>query len=298
MDRLAGLDAAQWQLLHHAYGRADDVPGHVRSLASPDPRRRHDALVSLYGMLCHQGTRFQASSYAVPFLVALIDDPTTPDRAAVMTLLSAIVQGHMRDDLLPFDPNSIFAPAIQLTDEQYEFALHHMFREDADWNGEDMDLVNLVGLRWEADAYYAAAAHVDTNSRWLADPDTEVASRAAALLAWFPPTEQTIDRLVAVPTDSRHEIVRASANLTLAHHPTSNSHVDHQLHQMLAVSSMLIQITAAIALAYRLGQALPDPALNTLIYAKEADTQPSTPPGWDRAMRGFVALALQRIGLG
>jgi hypothetical protein len=74
--------------------------------------------------------------------------------------------------------------------------------------------------------------------------------------------------------------------------------VERTLLQLLTASSALVQTTAAISLAYRLGDALPAPALNTLINAKDDDPLPDTPPGWDRALRGFVALALQRIGLG
>ena len=56
---------------------------------------------------------------------------------------------------------------------------------------------------------------------------------------------------------------------------------------------------AAVALAYLLGQGLPDNALDTLIRAKEHEPLPEFPPGWhQRAQRGYVALALQRVGLG
>jgi hypothetical protein len=52
-------------------------------------------------------------------------------------------------------------------------------------------------------------------------------------------------------------------------------------------------------LAYKVGQGLPTRALDILIDAKDREPLPEFPPGWhQRAQRGYVALALQRLGLG
>lgn len=112
------------------------------------------------------------------------------------------------------------------------------------------------------------------------------------------PTESAIRGLLTVPTSDELEAVRPSANLTLAHLPIETDYVKASMGQMLEGTSTLVQITAAVALAYRSGQTLPDAALDILVHAKDQDPLPMTPPGWDRALRGFVALALQRIGLG
>lgn len=90
--------------------------------------------------------------------------------------------------------------------------------------------------------------------------------------------------------------MRASANLALAHLgvPTTD-----KLTRLFDHDSFAVRITASVALAYQLGQGLPDRALETLIDAKEHESLPDFPPGWGlRAPRGFVALALQRLGLG
>lgn len=73
----------------------------------------------------------------MPFLVALIDNPDTPDRAALVGLLSAIALGFRHDDGLPFDPNIAFAEAAQLGEEQYQDAIGRLLREDADWSDEE-----------------------------------------------------------------------------------------------------------------------------------------------------------------
>ncbi|MET7668326.1 hypothetical protein [Micromonospora luteifusca] len=64
----------------------------------------------LFGNVYHQGTRWGASCHVVPFLVALADDPDTPDRAAVTALLRSVVLGDRRDDELPFDPGGTSPP--------------------------------------------------------------------------------------------------------------------------------------------------------------------------------------------
>ncbi|MGN9805790.1 hypothetical protein [Micromonospora sp. L32] len=52
-----------------------------------------------------------------------------------------------------------------------------------------------------------------------------------------------------------------------------------------------------MGLAYRLGDQLPDLALDVLTDARSSDVDAEV-PGWDRSVRGFVALALHRLGLG
>ena len=63
----AGLDDIDWHQLEHAYGPADDVPGWLRSLASQE--NESNALTHLSLSLCHQGTVYSASAFAVPYLI-------------------------------------------------------------------------------------------------------------------------------------------------------------------------------------------------------------------------------------
>jgi HEAT repeat protein len=115
------------------------------------------------------------------------------------------------------------------------------------------------------------------------------------LLAWFPPDEPTIAALLAVDGD---HAVRASANLALAHLAVPAAAIAAEMTTLLDHPSFLVRVTAAIALAYRLGHGLPDPALTILIEAKGEDALPDFPLGWQhRAARGYVALALQRLRL-
>src|SRR5688572_30578809 len=90
---LEGLEAVDWTRLSHAYGPAADVPGLLRQLASTDAEARGAALYELYGNIYHQGTVYEATAHAVPFLVELLRAPELPDKEALLGLLQAIGQG-------------------------------------------------------------------------------------------------------------------------------------------------------------------------------------------------------------
>src|SRR5258708_17686834 len=63
------LDTIDWSSLETAYGTAEAIPGALRDLASPDEEVRATAWQTLWSELEHQGTVYQASAYAAPFLV-------------------------------------------------------------------------------------------------------------------------------------------------------------------------------------------------------------------------------------
>ncbi|GIG92103.1 hypothetical protein [Plantactinospora endophytica] len=347
VDGSGNLERIAWARLYHAYGPAVDVPGQLRALRDPDPDARAQALGQLFGNVCHQGTRWQASAYVVPFLVGLVDDPRTPGRPAIAQLLTRIAIGDLRDDRLPFDHVGAFAAGAALTEDQIAEVVRRVYHEDDPFDDDAFSLLaDRAVVRWAAEAYRAAAEHVDSYRRWLADPDPGVAARAAALLAWFPATDATLAALLAVPSDRVG--VRASANLTIAHSPDTRPDVDRHLTALLVASSghtviassghvarngsgqvagdslvpsgnlvpgdglaaaeslaagerlvagdSLVSVSAAVALAYRNGHAVPDIALTCLVDAY-GSSLPDEIPGWTRAPRGFVALALQRLGL-
>ena len=93
-EPLAGLDDIAWSGLEHAYGEATDVPDLLRTLVSDDVHERQKTIYQLYGNIFHQGTRYQATAYAVPFLARLALDPGTFRRAEIVDLLGAITVGY------------------------------------------------------------------------------------------------------------------------------------------------------------------------------------------------------------
>lgn len=77
---LAELAHVPWSTLAHAYGVGvtgprpwDDVAGSLRGLG--DAATFEDAASALYSNVCHQGTIYEATAPAVPFLAAVGADP-------------------------------------------------------------------------------------------------------------------------------------------------------------------------------------------------------------------------------
>jgi hypothetical protein len=90
---LEGLDQIEWNKLHHAYGTAEDVPDLIRSLTHPSRDVRQSAYSELYGNLWHQGTIYEATAYAVPFLIEVAASESTPDRHEVLSYLGSLAEG-------------------------------------------------------------------------------------------------------------------------------------------------------------------------------------------------------------
>jgi hypothetical protein len=91
---LAGLEEIDWAGLRHAYGPAGDVPGLLRALVSGSPAERRHAVHELYGNIFHQGSRYEATAFAVPFLARLALDRRAPQRDAIVHLLVALAIGY------------------------------------------------------------------------------------------------------------------------------------------------------------------------------------------------------------
>jgi hypothetical protein len=91
---LERLDDVEWDRICHAYGPASDVPDQIRDLCAADPDRREKARWQLYGNIFHQGTRYEATAHAVPFLLEVLADPDGADKAELVRLLAAIAVGY------------------------------------------------------------------------------------------------------------------------------------------------------------------------------------------------------------
>lgn len=91
----ADLDDIQWHTLTHAYGTAEDVPALIRALYEGGEQAQ-EALGELYGTVYHQGSVYEASAPAVPFL-AHAARHAPAQRASLLMLLAALAD-HTPED--------------------------------------------------------------------------------------------------------------------------------------------------------------------------------------------------------
>lgn len=84
------LESIDWASMGHAYGPADDVPQWLHDMALPDAEPREQAFSSFYGAAHHQGDVYPCTVASLPFLFAMADSPSTPDRASVVALIVSI----------------------------------------------------------------------------------------------------------------------------------------------------------------------------------------------------------------
>jgi hypothetical protein len=73
-NRIAMSDI-DWGLFFHAYGVAEDTPGHLRHLASDDEVLRTAAFEHLHGAVIHQGTIYSVTPAAVRSVAGLLAEP-------------------------------------------------------------------------------------------------------------------------------------------------------------------------------------------------------------------------------
>ncbi|WP_086859237.1 MULTISPECIES: HEAT repeat domain-containing protein [Streptomyces] len=87
------IEDVDWASLKHAYGAATDVPGILGALRSADAEDRNGAFYDMYGSLCHQGSVYEATAAAVPFLVDILLEPGYPDRQDLLSFLGDVCHG-------------------------------------------------------------------------------------------------------------------------------------------------------------------------------------------------------------
>jgi hypothetical protein len=158
------LDCIPWQCLHHAYGSADDVPRLLRALAQSG-RQQEDALRELFGNIWHQGTVYEASPYAVPFLVELAAEPSLTRRDEILGLIGALAKG---DSYLAVHAQ----PGLKMGE---------LLRQEQDFEERlENELQNVRSTR------RAVFEHRDVICKLLRDTTPMVRAGAAHVLSQFP----------------------------------------------------------------------------------------------------------------
>jgi hypothetical protein len=107
---LEGLDQIDWSRLPHAHGPATDIPVLLRRLADGSGDDSEQAMGDLFETIWHQGTVYEATAAAVPFLIELAADPASPHRLNLLCLLDAIAEGWLDGQKYPQSPGKFVPP--------------------------------------------------------------------------------------------------------------------------------------------------------------------------------------------
>jgi len=154
------LGKVPWSKLGHAYDCAEDVPACIRDLTSTNPEARKNAMYELYGNIWHQGTVYEATAYAVPFLIEILTAETGAQIDEVLILLSQLANGTSYHDV------------------HQQLAMFHKEAKSREWKEKvEKELV------WVQKAIDAVKAGKPIYLKLLPDKSAAVRDAAAYLLA-------------------------------------------------------------------------------------------------------------------
>ncbi|MEU8949327.1 HEAT repeat domain-containing protein [Streptomyces sp. NPDC048489] len=256
---LTGLDEVDWSNLNHAYGTAADVPGHLRALCGIDEQARQHAVSSLFNHLAHQGSRCQASPYAVPFLSRIALAGPDPAREHALELLSglAVNRDEEHEIINGADIAAWRAEAAENAPEK----LLPLYKKDLATEQDEQRRRNLQDMRdWVAagnpvaarDAsmrsYDAVLAELPLLASLLDDEDPRIRTKTAYLLAWFPEWASTSLPLLLRSAAHEDEVVtKATALVALGILGTTA--LQESLGTYLDAEDGLVRWAAAVAIA-------------------------------------------------
>ena len=181
---LEGLDKINWSKIHHCFGPATNLPDLLRNLASPDQEVVDHTIPELFHTIWHQGTVYEASAYAVPFLYELAASSEVLDRCSVLELIGFISRGCQSLE----DKNG--------------------WRDNKNFQRE---------MKWSKAANKAALEGLNLALEWLKDPEFRFRIAAAYLLSTFPESRPTVQPAIEAALErEQDEMGRAALGLALA----------------------------------------------------------------------------------
>jgi hypothetical protein len=283
---LEGLNKVDWANLEHAYGEASDVPELIRSLASKDEEERKNALWELYGNIFHQGTRYEATPYAIPFIFELIRDPQVLDKASLIKFTVDLALGYP-EAFLPKGPNVedwlIDAEALKEEEE-----IEELDEIDEDW---------LKHIDAFIDSYKSALTEVPTYYKFLDSKDSELKIMAIFAIAWFrEAASESANKIRPLIAKENNELILANLLISLS---MLDSYLEDKKDEQIFRgffsdhASVLVKMSAAIALVNILEEEVDitpiDYILKQIPKIIEFELSPFEFPWNDGELLGFIS---------
>ncbi len=166
---LSGLDEVDWSSLQHAYGAASDFPALLKAALSEIEMEREFAQKLLHETIWHQGSIYQATAFAVPFIVALIQSDEISNQIDFAMLLASIAEGK-----------GDFEDGFQNAERE------KMWREAFAKSGIDLDERIAENRKWARATRDAVRPNLHLLYPFLAYPDKYVRPWIAEALACYP----------------------------------------------------------------------------------------------------------------
>ncbi|PIY12861.1 MAG: hypothetical protein COZ18_01145 [Flexibacter sp. CG_4_10_14_3_um_filter_32_15] len=265
---LEKLDTIPWNELQHAYGSAADIPDNIRDLMSSDKEIRKKALSTLYSNIFHQGTRYNATPYAIPFLFELIANENTEDRHKLIYYVIHLGLGYEYSYLLEgINPSQINA---ELKDA------HENMSEEEIQNNEDYGYSYLALLdcyNFVEDRIPILQKIIENTPKNDNHKDRKLINAAIYALSWFAEKGQESIELIKnqIPV-LKHETDIANCILAIGLlSKNTKPKVDISfLEYYLDSQSLLLQTSAAISL---ITSPLTNQILEILIQAITSDEE-------------------------
>ena len=270
---LDGLDAIDWASLSHAYGPADDVPQMIRDMASPDREVRQKAFFAAYGNIWHQGTVYQATAPAVPFLIELAVQPDLDDRHRLLELLFHLAHGSSYLDV-----------------HQHLTFVGTMLKEEPNFDA-DLD----QELQWVQAASAAVAEGHSAYISLLYDDDAFVRRHAARMLTCCPDQRtEVLGPLIRIVESDEDQGTRATALYAVAVIAATDEAV--LIETALDDVEPLVRLSAALSSSFFLGAPPSAKVVDTLVdFLDEADAVPYDELVFGEDRASDIGAALARV---
>ena len=238
---LENLEIVPWHKIAHAYGDASNVPEAIRALANNDQDKDEPAWEVLWNHLLHQGSVFEATAHAIPFLVELLEIPTCNSRADILNYLAHVARG-----------NSYLEVHQGLMDENYKAS-----EEFIEQLAEEQS--------WLKNISEAVAAGVPVYLKLLTDNDVNLRIHATHMLGVCKnQANEIVHSLQAHLPLETDDTARASLVFCLA--TLAGNQEESFLQQLLETESSLVKLVAAMSLCY-IAEKVPEQAIQILVEA-------------------------------